>query len=94
MRKYSTRLTPLQDPAFTQPCKLDMSLIALDLFRQGETHFLCDALIAATFSFFSAIRFARRALKKPNVSFRGRKRGTRRTHTPPSAPSDVPAGEA
>ena len=33
-----------------------------------ETHFLCDALIAATFSFFSAMRFAIRALK--NVKYR------------------------
>jgi hypothetical protein len=52
-----------------------MSHAALDLFRQEKTHFLCDALIAATFSFFSAIRFARRALIIPNISFRGRKGG-------------------
>jgi hypothetical protein len=71
MRKYSTKLTPLQEPAFMQPCKLDMSLEHWDLLRQGETHFLCDALIAATFSFFSAIRFARRALKRPEMSFAG-----------------------
>jgi len=33
---------------------------------------LCEALIAATFSFFSAMRFAIRALKILNVNFIGR----------------------
>jgi hypothetical protein len=36
---------------------------------------LCDALIAATFSFFSAMRFAIRALKRPDMSFRKKKKG-------------------
>jgi hypothetical protein len=40
-----------------------VSLAELEIFRQRETHFLCDALIAATFSFFSAIRFAMRVLR-------------------------------
>jgi hypothetical protein len=44
---------------------------------QVETYFLCDALIAATFSFFSAMRFAIRALKMLNVSFK-RQGGKRR----------------
>ena len=73
LKKNSTRLTPLQEPAVTQPWKLDISHAVLDLFRQEKTHFLCDALIAATFSFFSAIRFARRALIIPNISFRDTK---------------------
>ena len=55
---------------------------------------MCEALIAATFSFFSAMRFDIRALKIWTVSFKREKKVSGRTHTPPSALSDVPAGES
>lgn len=51
-----------------------MSLAGVEGYGK-ETHFLCDALIAATFSFFSAMRFAIRALKNVEHELREEEKG-------------------